>query len=68
MEKGNKVEEIFSTNIDQEPVDNGENQCDLSLPSPVVATDVPIVEKQSDENEIVMLSDDENIENGKLKT
>lgn len=75
MEKGNEVDESTKTeleklltNTDQEPVESGENQCDASLPSPVVAdttNEVPIVEKQSEENDIVMLSDDEI---GKQKT
>lgn len=80
LEKGNEdadstkseLEKLL-TSVDQEPVKNDEDNFEASLSSLVLddtTTEVPIVEKtqqSTDADDIVMLSDDERDENGKLK-
>lgn len=60
--------ELLSTDnlniVGETAVKSDEKQCDASLPIPVTAdvsaTETPIIRSQDEQNDIVMLSDDEN--------
>lgn len=68
---------MTSSNTDEEaPVQSGGDKVDVSSPTPCpivsetvadTTADTPIVEDKTESDDVVMLSDDESGENGKLE-